>query len=83
MNILIYLLICDKKISTNIPYKKHLKIRKEHILINGKTYYIKGVHRVTKNIGSQVFYKAIVLESFAKFTGKDLSWSHFLLKLEA
>ena len=72
-----------KKLLPIFHTKKHLKIRKEYILINGKTYYIKGVHRVTKNIGSQMFYKAIVLESFAKFTGKDLSWSHFLLKLEA
>ena len=46
-----------------------------------KPYYIKGVHRVKKNICSQMFYKVVVLESFVKFTGKHLRWSHFLIKL--
>ena len=34
-----------------------------------KPYYIKGVHRVKC---SQMFYKIVVLESFAKFAGKHL-----------
>ena len=37
-----------------------------------KPYYIKSVHRVKKNICSQMFYKLVVPESFAKFTGKNL-----------
>ena len=36
-----------------------------------KAYYIKGVHRV------------VALESFAKFAGKHLCWSHFSIKLQA
>ena len=31
-----------------------------------KQYYIKGVHRVKKPICSQMFYKVVVLESYAK-----------------
>ena len=30
---------------------------------------------------SQMFYKIGVLKNFAKFTGKHLCWSHFLMKL--
>ena len=30
---------------------------------------------------SQMFYKIGVLKNFAKFTGKHLCWSHFLIKL--
>ena len=42
-----------------------------------KTCYIKGVHRAKKHsICSQMFYKVVALESFAKFTGKHLCWSH-------
>ena len=47
-----------------------------------KPYYIKGVQR-DKNICSHMFYKVVALESFAKFTGKHLCWSHFLIKLQA
>ena len=32
---------------------------------------------------SQMFYKIVVLENFAKLTGKHLSWSVFLIKLKA
>ena len=32
---------------------------------------------------ASVFYKISVLESFATFIGKHLSWSHFLIKLHA
>ena len=79
--------------------KQHFKIRKEHVLIKClfnkappyllyckdlvKPYYVKGVHRVKKEICSQMFYKIVVLESFAKFTGKHLCWSQFLIKLQA
>ena len=28
-----------------------------------------------------MFYKIVVLENFAKFTEKDLCWSHFSIKL--
>ena len=35
-----------------------------------KPYYIKSVHRVKKNICSQMFYKLVVPESFAKLTGE-------------
>ena len=38
-------------------------------------YYIKGVQK------QPMFYKIGVLENFAKFTGKQLCWSHFLIKL--
>ena len=31
----------------------------------------------------QMFYKIGVIENFAKFTGKYLSWSHFFIKLHA
>ena len=30
---------------------------------------------------SQMFYKISILKNFAKFTGKYLCWSHFLIKL--
>ena len=45
----------------------------------GKTlsYYIKGVHGVKKTH----LLAEVVLESFAKFTGKHLCLSHFLIKL--
>ena len=29
-----------------------------------------------------MFYKIVVLESFAKFTGKPLCWGNFLIKLQ-
>ena len=48
-----------------------------------KPYYIKGVQRAKKIICLHMFYKVVVLESFTKFTGKHLCWSHFLIKLQA
>ena len=57
--------------------------RGEFFLEPVKPYYIKGVHGVEKNICWQMFYKVVVPESFAKFTGKHLCWSHFLIKLQA
>ena len=48
-----------------------------------KPYYVKGVHRFKKKICSKIFYRIVVLESFAKFTGKHLSWSQFIIKLQA
>ena len=61
--------------------EKHLKIRKEHVLIKlrlyhiiytvkiwQKPYSIKGVYRVRKKC-SQMFYKVVVLERFVKVTG--------------
>ena len=49
-----------------------------------KPYCIKGFHRVKKqHLFADVFYKVVALESFAKFTGKQLCWSHFLIKLQA
>ena len=41
-----------------------------------KTYYMKGVNRVKKNICTQMFYNIVVLESF--FNNKV-----FLIKLQA
>ena len=82
-----------KKLSQKL--KQHSTIRKEHVLVKClfdkvlqnllyckdivKTYYIKGVHRVKKNILSQMFYKIGLFESFTKFTGEHLCWSQFLI----
>ena len=44
-----------------------------------KPYYIKGVQSVKKNH----LFAYVVLESFTKFTGKHLCWSHFLINLQA
>ena len=43
-----------------------------------KPYYIKDFHSVKKKQQhlSEVLYKAVVLKSFAKLTGKHLYWSH-------
>ena len=91
MNILIYM-FCDKKnFLTIFNTEKTFQNKKKYVFFKkvlpisfmlqgyGKPYYIKGVHRVKK----QMFYKVVVLEIFAKFTGKQLCWSHFLIKLQA
>ena len=106
MNILIYILFCDKKSVNNIPYRKlslnckqHFKTKKEHIsikcLFNKVLSYLlyckdmvklvtsKVFTELKKKICSQIFYKIVVLESFAKFSGKHRFWSHFLIKLQA
>ena len=36
-----------------------------------------------KSSRSQMLYKIVVLENSAKFTGKQLSWGHFLINLHA
>ena len=91
MNILIHMLFDDKKSLNSILYnrltlnsKHYFKTRKPHLLYYKdmvKPYYIKGVHRVKKNMCSQMFYKIVVLERFCKFRGKHLCWSHFLIEL--
>ena len=53
-----------------------------------KPYNNKSVHRVKKKkqkkpICSKMFHEIDVIESFAKFTGKHLCWSHFLINLRA
>ena len=48
-----------------------------------KPYYIKIVQRIKKNIRSQMVYKVVVLETFAKFTGKHQCWNHILIKSQA
>ena len=48
-----------------------------------KPYYIKVVQRIKKNIRSQMVYKVVVPESFAKFTGKHQCWNHILIKSQA
>ena len=37
--------------------------------------------KVFRSSRSQMFYKVGVFKNFAKFTGKHLCWSHFLIKL--
>ena len=75
-------------LNCNPPFK----IRKEHVLIrylfNKVLPYLlyskdmvktKRVYRL-KKIYLQIFYKIVVLENFAKFTGKHLCWSHLFFK---
>ena len=39
------------------------------------------ISKVLRSSRSQMFYKLGVLKKFAKFAGKHLFWSHFLIKL--
>ena len=98
MNILIYIKFLTKK-SLDNPYRKTLQNKKmtcfNRCLFNKvllyilyykdmvKRYYIKIVQRIKKNIRSQMVYKVVALESFAKFTGKHQCWNHILIKSQA
>ena len=44
--------------------------------------FLRMVSLFTHKQPQEVFYKKGVLKSFAKFTGKLLWWSHFLIKLQ-
>ena len=80
----------------SLTCKQHSKIRKEHVfnkiyLFNNSLSYFYTARiwqnlitsKASKSSYSQMFYKIDVLEYFAKFTGKHLCWSHFLIKLQA
>ena len=83
----------QKNLLTIFHTVKTFQNKKEHVLIKCilntfllhilcckdmiKPYYIKGVQGVKKTH----LLAEVVLESFAKFTGKQLCLSHFLIKL--
>ena len=49
----------------------------------GKTLLHQRCSERQKIICAHMFYEVVVLESFTKSTGKQLCWSHFLIKLQA
>ena len=73
-----------KVLLSNMVFKANILYCKDMI----KHLYQKNIKKIqsqknNNNCCSQMFHKIYLLEYFVKFIGKQLCWSHFLIKLQA